>query len=511
MSTQAHTAGNTEESLTAKVAEGGGWMLLTRLVTRLVGFLVSMVLARLLTPNAFGLVAVGTLAISLLKVFTEVGFQQSLIQEPDNIEPLIGTAWTVGIIRGVLISIAMVVSAPWAARFFGVPEAVSIVRVLSLQPLIYSLTNIHIVFFQRKLDFSKQFLYEISALVGNLAVGIGLALLWRNAWALVVGQLASVTVQVIVSYWLFPAFPKVELDLACARDLYSFGRWVFLGGVVSYFALRGDTYFIGRFFDEKTLGLYTMAYRIANLPVDELKRSLVRVLFPAYAKIQDSPQRLNRAFLTAYELLSTLMLPASVGLVLVAPDFVPVFLGDRWTEMVPLLQILGLGAAARALMVAGSGFTYAIGKPHINFYQSLVRGAALLALLLVLPGYWGVRGVGWAVLFANLVSFLGWVIYMTSRLGIDLIDWMLGLVPIGVSLLLMCPCVLLLQSVLEPGVYRLLLSCLTGGGIYIGSVALFGRLLHRSPLSFLTRRLGHVANRMNGKWLDSHSAGVQDP
>lgn len=470
-------------------------MVLTRLVTRAVGFGVSMILARLLTPSAYGLVAVGTLTISLLQVLTEVGFQQSLIQEPTEIEPLMGTAWTVGVVRGVLISLAMIVLAPWIADFFGLPEAAAIVRVLGLQPVIYSLTNIHIVLFQKRLDFFKQFLYEVSALIGNLTVGIGLAFLWRNAWALVAGQLASVTVQVIVSYWLVPVFPRAEIDCSCARNLYSFGKWVFLGGIASYFAMKGDTYFVGRLFDEKTLGLYTMAYRIANLPVDELKRSLARVLFPAYAKIQDSPQRLNRAFLTAYELLSTLMLPASVGLALVAPDVVPVVLGDNWIEMIPLLQILGLGAAARALMVAGSGFTYGIGKPYVNFCQSLARGGALLALLLILPQYWGLMGVGWAVVFSDIVGFVVWAVYIILQLGIDLRDWMLGLVPIVASLLLMAICVLTLRTAIEPGFTRLLLLCLAGGTTYAAGVGFFGRILGRGSVEVLKERL---RRRVNG-------------
>jgi O-antigen/teichoic acid export membrane protein len=481
-----------EESLTSKVVKGGGWMLITRLVTRLVGFGVSMVLARLLTPEAYGLVAVGTLTISLLQVFTDVGFQQSLIQESDDIKPLIGTAWTVGVLRGIVISMVMFLLAPWISRFFGLPEAAPIVRVFSLHPFIYSLTNIHIIFFQKELDFFKQFIYEVSALAGNLIVGIGLALLWQNAWALVAGQLASVTIQVVVSYFLFPALPSLEMDWASARDLYNFGKWVFWGGIVSYFSMRGDTYFVGRLFNEKVLGLYTMAYRIANLPVDELKRSLARVLFPAYAKIQNNPQKLNRAFLSAYKLLSSFMLPASIGLALVAPDFINVILGDKWVEMVPLLRILGFAAASRALMVAGSGFTWGVGSPHINFYQSLASGGVLFAMLLFLPRYWGLMGVGWAVLFSNIVNFMVGVVFITKRLGVDLSNWMRKLLPIGVSLLLMSLNVIISQMIFKTGLMRLVISCLWGGVIYMGSLMIFGHFQYRRLVKFLKEQLEHL-------------------
>ena len=469
-------------SLKTKVIKGGGWMILTRLITRVAGFAVSMVLARLLAPEAYGLVAVGTLTISLLTVFTEVGFQQSLIQKSGDIEPMLDTAWTVGVLRGIAISLGMIVFAPWIARFFDLIDAIPIVRVLSLQPFIYSLTNINVVFFRKELDFYKQFLYEVSAILGNLTVGIGLALLWQNAWALVFGQLTSVLIQVIVSFLLDPSFPKFKLNFDYFSDLYDFGKWVFLSGIVSYFTLKGDTFFVGRLFDEKTLGLYSMAYRIANIPVNELKNSLTRVLFPTYASIQNSQNRLTNAFITAYELLSGIMVPASIGLMLVAHDFVNIFLGDQWLDMVPLLRILGLGAATRALVVAGSGFTYGIGKPRINFYQNLGSGFFLVISLLILPSKIGILGVGWAVIVANIVSFLIGMYFITSRAKVDLRKWMLGLFPIFISIIPMVISVKIISPIFQRSLVRLIFSSLGGALFYFVFVLFLGSLMNRSSI-----------------------------
>lgn len=476
------------ESLTSKVTKGGGWMLLTRFTVKGAGVAVSMILARLLCPDDYGVVAVGMLAITLLQVLTEVGFQQSLIQKRVNIEPFLNTAWTVGVIRGAVMSLITVLAAPWIANFFDVPHATNVVRGLAVYPFFQSLISVRILRLQKDLNFSKLFLYEISALFGPLIVGVGLAILWKNAWALVLGQLSSIFIQVVVSYCMFPNWPELHVNWRYAKDMFSFGKWVFWGGLVSYFAMRGDTYFVGKYFDAAALGVYTVAYRLSNMPVDEVKRSLARVLFPAYAKIGENPTRLQASFLNAYEVLLIIMLPTCVGVALVAADFVPIILGSKWAGMIPILELLSIAAAVRAFAIAGSGFFYGIGKPQIPFYQSALRGGVMLAFILPLSTKMGLLGVCIAVVLGNLSMVFHFFLYLifVEKIGIE--NWSARLVPIFAAVTSMTLAVYGMGLLFGPGVPRLILLPTSGVIAYIMTLLLMWFIFYPKSSGFLKVR-----------------------
>ena len=475
-------------------------MLALRVARRSVGLISAVVLARILSPQDYGTVAVGLLCVSLVQVLTEVGVKQNLIQERHHSRELVSTAWTVEVIRGVIITGLIFFLAPLAGVFFRQPEATAIVRGLSFVPLLRSIQNIKIVYFQRELQFNKVFLYEFSGTIGGLVTAVTAALILRNAWALVLGQIAAVSIPTGLSYVLFPEWPRFRLDKSNLKQLYTFGKWMFLATLVSYFALQGDKFFVGRLFDTTVLGMYMMAAMITNVIINELGKGISTVLFPAYAKIKSDLNKLKDAFVKSYECLLSILVPACLGLYLISDDFVSVVLGEKWVEMIPILKLLAIAGIARGLLVSASGLFLALGRPKYNFIGEIVRASTLLVLLLILPPMYGVSGVAFSLLLANFVAFPIYMLLWRSLLALKLIELFKMYLTLVANLAIMYITVSFLRTLLTTGLTRLLVSVIVGLACYFLCSLVIYRYFDKGPAGLWYRiLLGHKANRDRAK------------
>jgi lipopolysaccharide exporter len=247
---------NQETSLTRKVIHGGLWIISLRVVNRILGFVRRIVLARLLAPQDFGLFGIALLVISTLETFSQTGIQETLIRSEKKIATLLDTAWTVSICRGVLIFLVLWVTAPWVAEFFHSSQAVAIIRVVGLQPLILGFTNIGTVYFQKELSFNKQFAYELSISLTHLTIALILAFVLRNVWALVYGGLAAGLVRTILSYRVHPYRPRWQLAPEQIKEFFNFGKWVLLSSILVFLNSQGDDVFVGKLLGVSALGMY---------------------------------------------------------------------------------------------------------------------------------------------------------------------------------------------------------------------------------------------------------------
>ncbi len=462
-------------SLTSAVVRGSVWMLALKMARRLSSAVGAVVLAHFLTPAHFGAVAVGLLSISFVQVLTEIGVRQNLVQERRHSKELIHCAWTLEVIRGLLLTGAVFFLAPVAAAFFNQPHTTSVIRGLSTVPLIRSLQNIKIIYFERELQFGRLFLYELSSAVAGLLIAVVAAIVLRNEWALVLGQIGTAVILVVFSYLWFPEFPRLEFDPGSLRQLYSFGKWVLLATVVSYFSLQGDKFFVGRWFDAHTLGMYTMAAMVVDMTTNELGKSIAHVLFPAYARIKVDRTVLSRAFLKSYQAVLCVLLPACIGLYLVADDLVPLVFGGKWLGLSAMIQLLTLAAAVRSLFVAASGLVLALNRPQDNFMAEAVRAVALLVLLLFVPAAFGLKGIPLALLGSNVIALLVYRHLWSRLLQVTTADFARIYLVVGILLVCLVVPVIAIRAALDPGAVRLTASVLTGAGVFCLGALLMDR------------------------------------
>ncbi|GAG02148.1 unnamed protein product, partial [marine sediment metagenome] len=265
---------------------GGVWVFTWRISQKILDLVRLIVLARLLSPNDFGLFGIALLALFALDIFSTTGFKQALIQKKEDTKPYLDTAWTVGIIRAFFIAAILFFLAPYVGAFFKTPSVVPILKVIGIVIILESLTNISVIYFEKEFKFHKYFAYQFAGNVANFAVAICTALIFRSVWALVLGRLAGVSVACIVSYIIDPYRPRFHVDLQKARKLFTFGKWILGSNTLRFFLSQGDDGFVGKLLGSTALGFYQVAYRISNMPATQITHIISQVTFPAYSKLQ---------------------------------------------------------------------------------------------------------------------------------------------------------------------------------------------------------------------------------
>ena len=229
-----------EQDIFSRAVKGGGWVIVSRMSQQLLSMARLIVLARLLAPGDFGLMGIILLTMATINMFTQTGFQEALVQKKKDIDSFLNAAWTLGIIRGLLLFAMLYFGAPYVASFFNRPEAADVLRVAAISLVVVAVTNIGTVYFVKELDFNKQFILEtIGTLVGTV-VSVWFALQYRNVWALVIGKLSGDITRCLLSYVMQPYKPGLSFDIAKAKDLWGFGKHVFGIKILHFFGLYSD-------------------------------------------------------------------------------------------------------------------------------------------------------------------------------------------------------------------------------------------------------------------------------
>ena len=546
--------------LQQKVVRSGIWLVILRITQQLLASGRMIILACLLLPEDFGILGIALLALASLDTFTQTGFHDALIQKKENPQAYLNAAWTLGLIRGIILFLIMLLSAYWIAEWFdgsgrfkseqfknpktlaykvqNSPEpgylylrenfsastqkllreshaaypddellgqrlaeefnniiknhrlhqekifadAMSservqkligqylpqqdfvrtnrlileevfrgefdqvlinrnttqlVCQVIGLTILLGAFSNIGTVYFQKELEFHKQFIQQISSIVADVTVAITLALIYRNVWALVFGKLAGQVVFFIASYMLHPYRPRFSFDMEKVKTLWSFGKWVTASTILGFLVLQGDDIFVGKVIGATALGLYQMAYKIGTAPVTEITMVISRVTFPAYAKLQDNIWKLRTVYLKVMQLTTFLSFPFAGLVFALALDFTSLFLKEKWLPMVPALQILACSGLASSLGAGTGAIFQGIGKPKVISKIIIIKLILLAILIYPFTMLWGLAGTALAVLLNTLVVQVPvqYLVYKVIRCkGYDLVKR--SLLPLAATIIM---------------------------------------------------------------------------
>lgn len=401
------TAGH-ELPLTSKVFRSGAWVFAGKITSRCLQTVKLVILARLLAPEDFGLFGIVMLAMSAVETFTRTGFDQALIQRQDDIRDHLDTAWTVQFVRSLSLAALLFLGAPLVANFFGEPRSIVLLRVLCLVKIAEGCKNIGVIYWQKNLKFHKRVICDLIQSSTSLAVGISLAFILRNVWALVWSSLFGAVVHVGLSYMMHPFRPRLKLVPAQAKDLFRFGKWMLGGTIVMYLSNNGSEIVLGKLLGPVALGVFQIAHRISNIVSTEITHTSSAVLFPAYAMAQSDRERLRRGFTMAMDTVISLVFPLSAFLFCAAPEFVMVVLGQQWVPAVLPLRILTVAGIIRALAALGGPLFFGTGRPHMDFWMNLGRAVALAVVIYPLTRLYGVAGAAFSLVVALTATLPVW-------------------------------------------------------------------------------------------------------
>lgn len=361
------------------------------------------ILAQLLSPDDFGLLAIALVALDVLLCLTDFGMVPALVQRETTEEQHYHVAWTVGLTRSLIVSAAVFIAAPIVASVFAEPRAIPVMRALAVRPLVQAAASIRVADLTRNLRFrSLAILYLMEALL-NAGTSIAMAPFF-GVWALVGGALAGPGAFAVASYFLAPYRPRLSIDRSAATSLIRFGRWMFAIGIIGLIGRFVLQAVISRRLGTPELGLYYLAAKIAYLPTKIADELIGAVAFPLYARLQYEPQRAARALRFVLTGMSASLLPIMGLLIVLAPSLVEDLLGARWLGTAPIIQVLAIATMIGLFGDAIDPVFKGLGQPYKVALLTAVQNALLVGLVWDMAGRYGLVGAAAAWLPATAVT-----------------------------------------------------------------------------------------------------------
>lgn len=495
-------------SLGSVAARGGAILGIASAAERGAQFLRAIILAKLLTPHDFGLMGMALVVVFTAEALSQTGLNRAIVQKRGDPTGDLSTVWILSALRGLSLFAISWLLAPWVAMAFETPEVTDVLRWTALVFPIQALVNPAFFLLERELAFVSVAWPRLMGICFDLVVAVAASVVLRNVWGMVCGFLAGKIVYIASSYVARPWRPSLRFQWDRALALYRYGRHVFRAAVVDCLVNQGDRALIGRVAGPESLGIYSLAARLASLPSTAGVQIVFRVAFPVFAQVQDDPTRLRNGFRRALELFAALIVPVCVGFWVTAEHLVPVLFSPKWIEMIPPFQVLSIAGAPMALYQLLRVVVSAIGRP-----DTAARASYLYLGLFAVPLYpavmaWGAVGAAWCALVAGT---LGMLFLFTSSLrltGTPASHAVRAVTPAVAGGALMAGVLLLGQEALgfAPSAAWLATQVVAGAAIYLSTVAVADRMLGTSLAATLQPLLSAVGRRGPGSARSS-----QDP
>lgn len=396
--------------------KGLSWMTAFRVMYRLIGIARIAIIAHILTPLTLGIFGIVTIVLGFLEIITETGINIFLIQEKDDLENYINTAWVVSIARGFLISLLIFISTPFIANFFNSPSSLGLLYLASIIPLIRGFINPSIVRFQKELQFNNEFLYRTIIFAVESIVSVVLVIIFKNAFGMVVGLLAGALFEVFYTFGVARPWPKFQFDIEKVKKVINRGRWVTLFGIFDYIYTQSDNVIVGKMLGVAPLGIYQNAYKISTAPLTEVGDIFFRVTFPIFSKISSEKERLKRAFLK--NTLTTFILMSVSGIVIFvfATPIVNILFGKGWESAIPVVKLLSILGVVRGVASSTNSLLVAKEQQKYSAIVTLISTLGLLITIVPLTKIYGIMGAGSAAIIGTLISLPFTIYYVRKTL-----------------------------------------------------------------------------------------------
>jgi O-antigen/teichoic acid export membrane protein len=388
-------AETTATDLKQRTVTGVLWSAGASVTQQALNFTVTVVLARLLVPADFGLVATIAIFTGFVSLFVDFGLSAALIQRPSLTERHRSSAFWLNLAVGILLAALVAAVAPAIARFFHEPSLVALTLVASINFAIGSMGIVQSALLQRSMEFRRLGAIGICSTVLGGAVAIVMAAAGFGAWSLI-GQLVASTAARTLLLWVTSSWhPRPIVDRLAMRELWQYSSGIAGFNAVNYWARNADNLLIGKFVGSAGLGIYSRSYNLMLLPIQQISTVTSRVMFPALSRIQSDPDRVKRAYLRAVAIIALLSFPLLAGLFVVADPFVLALYGAKWADVIPVLQILCIAGLMQPV-AATTGWLYqSQGRTDLLFRWGVVFSALLVGAFAI-GIQWGAKGVATA-------------------------------------------------------------------------------------------------------------------
>lgn len=457
--------------LRARVLGGLLWVGASQIGLQLARAVAAIAIARMLTPEEYGLAALALVFASLVLVFSDLALGAALVQRKTLTDMDRNTVFWVTVGTGVTFAILGVALSGPLAALYGDADAQPLLAVLSISFVVSSLGSPQLSLMLRDMDFRRvEALPMIGAILGGVA-GVALAAAGAGAWAIIIQYVAGLAITTALVWWRSPWRPRLAFSRASVRDLGGFSIYMLGHRILYYLQTNGDRFLVGRFLGTGALGAYAIAFNTIIQPASKIGGPLQRVMSPAFCRIQDEPERIAAAWARVTRILASLCVPALGALVVLAPDFMPVVFGSQWDAAIPIVQILAWVGIVQALQGLTVDVLMARDRTRTIFRFSLVLSTCHVAAF-VLGLQWGVVGVAASFAVSTTLVEPFQTVLAARSLGVSPMIIVRSIAGVFQATLGMCVVLLGVRLALvdagTPEALRLLICAAAGAVVYLG-------------------------------------------
>lgn len=388
----------------SKILKGATGLSVVRLIVNSLSFVSTILLARFLSPDDFGLVALATTIVFVLTSITDLSIANALIHQKDIDEDYVHSAWTIEFIRCQFLASILLAGSYPVAVLFSESRLTEIMVALSLSTALSGFNNPKMALFMRDLDFRQSMTLSVISKVVGFAVSVTIAVVFRSYWAIVFGYVSAQLSGIAVSYWIAPYQPRFRLSRV--RELWNFSVWLSLGQFVNTINWRFDQLLIGGLLGKSELGYYTVGDTLAYMPTREVTAPLSPVLFPAFSSFRDDRSRLRDAYIKAQTVTTALALPAGVGTALISDPLVRLTMGENWLPAIIIIQALASVFALQTLSATVQPLAMGLGETRRLFFRDCLGFAIRLPTIAVGLYYGGLLGLVAARCVSGTIAIL---------------------------------------------------------------------------------------------------------
>jgi PST family polysaccharide transporter len=392
-------------TLKAQVSSGLFWSAGARIVQQFIQFGFSIVLARLLSPGDYGLMAMVLVFTGFAAMLADGGFSSALVQKTDLGETHVHTVFWLTVFSGVTLTTITYLIAPWLASFYDAPALKPIFRVVALNFTIASFGNVPFALLQKRMQFKAIAHVGTWSMLASGIIGMILALLGASVWCLVAQTLSASLLTALFRWIASKWLPRLVFSMAALKDLWHYASHLYGFNLINYWARNADNFVVGKYFGAPALGVYSRAYMLMLLPITQVNSVISQVVFPAFASIQNDKPRVKSIYLRAMGIVALITFPIMFGLVVTAQPFIDTVYGPKWRAVAPILQILALVGAMQALINSTGWLFLSQGRTNVMFFWGAIFAVLAVASFAVGAMIGSVRAIAECYAVVNGLYF----------------------------------------------------------------------------------------------------------
>ncbi len=392
-------------SIAHKTVKGGIWSLFSKFAQQISSIIVTIILARLLKPEDFGLIAMVNVYIAFINIFSNLGLGAAVVNKHTATQQQLSSIYWITLFTSLLSTTVIILSAPIAVIFYNEPQLYKLIILLSANPVIGSLFIIQRKLTERNLDFAAIAKGDVYCVIGSSIVGIVTALGGLGVYSLI-AQSLSLNI-FYLSYYRY--YQKWRADYSYSyseiKEMVKYALKYKGAAIANYFERNIDYVILGKFFDAVTLGYYSFTYNIMYFPVKRISYVFTEILFPAFSSLKHDIEKVVEAYLKSSRLISIITFPLMVLIAIYSKPIIYYVFGEKWLPAVTILSIIAIAGAIQSIDQLIGVLLASVNRETVFLNLNIFR-LCITALTLYVGTFWGINGVAWAILVSKLILFI---------------------------------------------------------------------------------------------------------